>query len=171
MSINNTVYLYDSDNSYMKGNVDMEYLNKLIEENDEEQIFKYFSLNKIEEEVEEEVEVEEEEQEEEEDVEENKNILNDIVKLLKNIPENDLNDNGIYIKEDKVIIKEKNNCKMPLNENDKKMYSKICNKSNCKYPKPIKYNNCNVPKCGFKKGWSGPSYWPFSNGLPYNSTF
>ena len=36
---------------------------------------------------------------------------------------------------------------------------------------PSCYTQCDVPKYGFRRGWSGPSYWPFSKGNPYKSVF
>jgi len=41
---------------------------------------------------------------------------------------------------------------------------------NCK-KSPAKYTQCNVPNFGFRKGWSGPEYWPFAVGYPYNFAF
>ena len=72
--------------------------------------------------------------------------------------------NCVQFKEDKEDKEDKEEIRVRRRRNP-------CNDEiNCHKP-PACYTQCNVPNFGFRNGWSGPDYWPFAKGCPYNEAF
>jgi hypothetical protein len=96
--------------------------------------------------------------------------LEEAIGLIKSIPKDTLLKNGIQFKDetkdetkDEKVKKDKEEIKLSKRRNPSN------DEINCH--KPACYTQCNVPNFGFRNGWSGPDFWPFARGCPYNEAF